>query len=159
MRKLVALAAAGAALAVATPAAAQYYPGGGYGYGGYGYGNGYTNWGQVRTLQRRIFNVLRSLGGVRYDQRESIRAEAINLDRGLNYAARNGLNPYEAHNFDMRIDRLERRMQWASMNRGYGRYGGYGYDRYNGYNDGYGYGYGYRHRGDDGEDNGDRDGD
>lgn len=133
MRKIVlALVGTGAALALSAPAAAQYYPQ----YNPYGYGGGYGDpggWEQAGGLQRRIYNVLRSLDGVRADQRYQIRAEAISLDRQLRYAARNGLNPYEARAFDVRIGRLERLQQWASMNYGYG------YNGYNGY-------YGERHR-------------
>ena len=129
---IIGLAAAGTALAVATPATAQYYqqPYGynGYGNNGYGYNNGY---GQARGLQNRVFNVLRSLGGVRPGARERIRDQAINIDRQLRYASRNGLNPYEARNFDYRIGQLERQLQRANYNRGYG------YN--NGYNNGYAY--------------------
>lgn len=132
MRKfLLPLAAVGATLAVATPASAQYY-GQPYGYEhGYGYGN-------AGDLQQRIYNVLRGLDGVRYPAREQLRAEAISLDRQLRYAARNGLNPYEARAFDVRIGRLEQRKGWASAYRGYGHDGYDGQRGYNGY-DGYDY--------------------
>lgn len=122
MRKFVLAAiAAGSALTVAVPASAQYYPQSvPYGYGS-GYGGG---WGQVRGLQYRIRNVLGSLNEIRPDQRYRLRAEAIDLDRQLRFAARNGLNPYEAQNFNMRIARLERQTRWA-MSNGY-----YGYNRY-----------------------------
>lgn len=125
MRKLtLALVVAGSAIAAASPASAQYYPQPGpYGYS-YGYNNGSN---QARSLEQRIYNVLRSLDGVRPDQRYQIRSEAISLDRQLRYAQRNGLNPYEAHFFDIQIGRLERRQHWASMN------GRYGYDQNNGY--------------------------
>lgn len=125
MRKLAfALVVAGSAIAAASTAAAQYYPQPApYGYG-YGYNNGFS---QARSLERRIYNVLRSLDGVRPDQRYELRSEAISLDRQLRYAERNGLNPYEAHSFDIRVGRLERRQHWASMN------GRYGYDQNNGY--------------------------
>ena len=133
MRKLIiGLAAAGSALAVATPAAAQYYqqPYGynGYGNNAYGYNNGY---GQARGLQSRVYNVLRSLDGVRPGARERIRNQAINIDRQLRLASRNGLNPYEARNFDVRIGQLERQLQRTAYNRGYGNGNAYngGYDR------------------------------
>jgi hypothetical protein len=102
------LIAAASTLAVSTPASAQYY------HHGYGYHNG---WGEARSLETRIHNVLRSLGGVRPDQRDVIRAQAFDLDRELHMAMRNGLNPGEAHNLDVRIGQLERHQQWASMNR------------------------------------------
>ena len=136
MRKvLLSLAAAGTALVIAAPAAAQYYPqrGAPYGnaYGYNGYGNGYNDYGAVRTLQNRLNNVMRSLGGVRPDRAEQIRAEAFQIDRRLRMAARNGLNPYEAQRLDQQVNQLERRLQYAS-NRGYGRNNGY--NQYNGYN-------------------------
>ena len=161
MRKLVlALAASGSALAVAAPASAQYYPqsysygDNGHGYNGYGYnGYGYNNWGQARGFQQRIYNVLRSLDGVRWDQRERLRYEAINLDRQLRIASRNGLNPYEARSFDVRIGQLECRQQYASGSR-YGRYGYNDYTGYYGDRDGYDRGRERRHErhGDDDDD-------
>jgi hypothetical protein len=129
MRNLVLALLAGSSIGVAVPASAQYYPP----VDGYRYGYGdYSGWGQAQTLERRIHNVLRSLGGVRPDQRYAIRSEAINLDRELRFAGRNGLNRYEYHALDVRIGQLERRVQWAAINRGYG------YDRYDGYNGYYG---------------------
>jgi hypothetical protein len=141
MRKIVlALVAAGSALAVASPASAQYYQrGGGYDYGygnGHRYNRGYAN---PNGLQRRIQNVLRSLDGVRPDQRRRLYAEAINLDRSLRAASYNGLNRWEEREFDQRIYRLERRQGAASWNRG---------GRYYGSNDGY-----YSNRGRRGHDN------
>jgi len=143
MRKFVlGLIAAGSALAVAAPAAAQYYQPYGYnGYGngnGYGYNryNGYDRYGTIRSLQQRIYNIERGLGGVRPDQANRIAAQANNLERRLRIAARNGLNPYEAHDLDVRIGQLE---QWKinASGYGYGRNRGYGNDRYNGYNGSY----------------------
>lgn len=126
MRKVVlGILAAGSALAIATPAAAQYYQPYGNGYNGYG--RGYNSYGHASTLERRLGNVMRSLGGVRPDRAQQIRAEAYNIDRQLRYSMRNGLNPYEAHAIDVRIGRLEQRLQYAS---GYGRNG---YSRYSGY--------------------------
>jgi hypothetical protein len=126
MRKpVLALVAAGSALAVATPAAAQYYPQGGYGYGnGYGYNRGYAD---PIGLHRRIENVLRSLDGVRPDQRRQLYAEAISLDRGLRAASRNGLSPWEEREFDHRIYQLERHKGAVSWNRGGRYYGDNGY--------------------------------
>ncbi|HET6942004.1 MAG TPA: hypothetical protein VFH89_07580 [Sphingomicrobium sp.] len=124
MRKFVlALAVAGSALAVATPAAAQYYPQPyGYGYGnGYGYNRGYAD---PNGLHRRIENVLRSLDGVRPDQRRQLYSEAINLDRALYSASRNGFSPWEERQFDQRIYQLERHQGAASWNRGGRYYGG-----------------------------------
>src|SRR5438874_1758101 len=109
MRKLmISLAAAGTALAFATPAAAQYYPQQSYGYGqqygGYGQqygGYGYNNYGQARELQYRIDNVERQINQldrrnmIRDRSADWLRGEANNLERWLQYHARNGLNAYE----------------------------------------------------------------
>lgn len=145
MRKLIlSLAAAGAALAVASPASAQYYGGQPYSYGqgygqGYGYnGYGYNNYGQMRALQARIDAVQSQIyrmsryGGMRGADR--LREESRQIERRLHNAERYGLNPYEANDIQMRIARLEQRVQYASANR-YGRYG----NGYNGYNNGYSY--------------------
>lgn len=118
---VLALAGAASAVLAATPAAAQYY-GRAYGYGQPYYGSGYEG---ARGLETRIFNVLNGLGGVRPDVRERVRQEALGLDRELRFAGRNGLSPYEAHNFDVRIGQLERLKGYAS-NRFYGYQG----DRY-----------------------------
>jgi hypothetical protein len=145
MRKIVlSLAAAGAALIAASPATAQYYPQQqSYGYSGYGYNNGFgfnNGFGQVRALQVRIDNVERQINRLdRYNRigdgrADQLRFEAKQLERQLRYSARNGLNPYEARDIELRIARLEQRVQY-SLASGYGRYGygngynGYGYDR------------------------------
>jgi hypothetical protein len=134
MRKvLISLAAAGAALVAASPAAAQYYPvpqPAPYGYNGYGYNSyGYNGgWGQVRALQARIDNVERRISWL--DRRDRIgdrsadrlRYEADRLEQRLHYAARGGLNPYEARDIEFGIGRLEQRIQYAVAN-GYGRDG------------------------------------
>jgi hypothetical protein len=132
MRKLVlALAVAGSALAAATPAMAQYYPH----RAPYGYGYGNNRWGDPSEFQRRLYNVRRSLVGVRPDQAYRLNAEASSLQRQVEIAARNGLDPYETQEFGSRIYRLERRLGQAVANRGYGYNG---YDRYPsyGYNEG-----------------------
>jgi hypothetical protein len=135
MRKIVlSIAAAGAALVAASPAAAQYYPQPqpyGYGQPNYGYNNGYGfqgNWGQVRMLQVRIDNVERQID--RLDRRdrirdrsaERLRDEANRIEERLHRSARNGLNPYEMRDIQVRIARLEQRVQYTLAN-GYGRYG------------------------------------
>lgn len=145
MRKiLVSLAAAGAALAIASPAAAQYYPGQPYG-APYGYGYGFNNYGQVRSLQYRIDNIERQINRLdRYNRvgdraADGLRREANRIEDRLHRAARFGLNPYEANDIQVRIARLEQRVQYASA------YGGrYGYNGYNGY-------YGDRDRDHDGD--------
>jgi hypothetical protein len=142
MRKvLIALAAAGSALAIATPAAAQYYPGQPYGYGynqPYGNAYGYNNYGQVRSLQVRInaverqINLLDRRDRIRNRDADRLRDEANNLERRLRHAARDGMNPYEARDIQVRLARLEQRVQYTLSYRN-GRYGNYGYNGYNGY--------------------------
>ena len=156
MRKiLLSLAAAGAALAAGSPAAAQYYPQpNGYGDGGYGY----SNYGQVRALHARIdriewqINRLDRYNAVPDGMAERLRYEARRLEYRLNSVARYGLNPYEANDIQVRIARLEERVQYASANR-YGRYG-YGDNGYNGYgyHDGNGRGHWDGDRDDDDDD-------
>jgi len=134
MRKIVlSIAAAGAALIAASPAAAQYYPQPqpyGYGQPNYGYNNGYGfqgNWGQVRALQVRIDNVERQIN--RLDRRDRIgdrsadrlRHDADRIEEKLRRSARNGLNPYEARDIELRIARLEQQVRYA-LSYGYGRY-------------------------------------
>jgi hypothetical protein len=135
MRKFVlSVAAAGAALVAASPAAAQYYPqpqpyGYGQGYGGgntgYGYNNGY---GQVRALQARIDNVERQIAWldrrdrIRDRSADRLRDEANGIEHRLHRAARSGLNPYEVRDIEVRIGRLEQRVQYSVAN-GYGRDG------------------------------------
>lgn len=133
MRKvLISVAAAGSALAFAAPAAAQYLPAPTVPYGNaYGYQN---NWGQVRSLQARLDNVERRID--RADRRniirgktaERLREEAYGIERRLRKNARYGLNPYEANDVQVRIARLEQRLQWAMNERG-NRYGWNGADR------------------------------
>ena len=136
MRKIVlSIAAAGAALVAASPAAAQYYPQPQpYGYNGYNNGYGYNGgFGQVRALQARIDRIEWQIN--RLDRRDRIgdrsadrlREDANRIERQLRRAARNGLNPYEANDIQVRIARLEQRVQYSLAN-GYGRYG---------YNNGY----------------------
>ena len=156
MRKVLVILAAGTALAAAAPAAAQYYPQPQYG-APYGNAYGYNNYGQVRQLQARIDNVERQIryldrrNVMRDDRADRLRMEANGIERRLHMAMRNGLNPYEANELNMRIARLEQRVQYSVRNRGYG----YGYNN-RGYNNGYGYnGYNdgrYRDRDRDGRD-------
>ncbi len=117
MRKIIlSAAAAGAALIAASPAAAQYYPGPQpYGYNGYGY----NNWGQFRALQARIDNVERQINWLDRNDRigdrsaDRLRFEAQRLEQRLRYAARGGLNPYEARDIQYGISRLEQHVHYA----------------------------------------------
>jgi hypothetical protein len=127
MRKIVlGIAAAGAALIAAAPASAQYYPQPSRGYG-------YNDFGQVRALQARVDAVQRQIrfldrrDVVRDRRADSLRGEANQIERKLHWAARNGLNPYEARDINVRIARLEQKVQYSvARNGNYGR--GY-YDR------------------------------
>jgi hypothetical protein len=122
MRKIVlSLAAAGAALVAASPAAAQYYPQP----QPYGYNGG---WGQVRALQARVDNVERQIRHldrrdvIRDRSADRLREEADRIEDRLHRAARGGLNPREARDIEVRIARLEQRVQYAVANNN-GRYG------------------------------------
>jgi hypothetical protein len=159
MRKLiVSLAAAGAALAIASPAAAQYYPqpqaypqAQPYGYGGQQYGYGHNGYGygaqnlamRVDMLQRRI-DELRRAHVLRGDSAERLRKEARDLQRRVRRSSGFGYAQFAQGDLQMRLARLEQRVnQLASM----GGYGGHG--RHNGYgNNGYSNGYGQQGYGD-----------
>jgi hypothetical protein len=146
MRKLIAtLTAAGTALAFATPAAAQYYPqpyAQPYGYSApYGNAYGHNNYGQMRSLRVRINMVERQINQldrrdrIRNRTADRLRDEANRIERRLWNAGRDGLNPYEASDIEIRIARLEQRVRY-SLASGYGR-NGYGWNGYNGYGNGY----------------------
>jgi hypothetical protein len=127
MRNLIlGLATVASAALIATPAAAQYYPRG-YGYSR-DYGASYNNYGDFGSLQRRLYNVERSLDGVPRQAAYQLSAEANALERQLRMASRNGLNPYEAHELNVRIGQLEQRQLMFSRKRGYG-YNNYSNER------------------------------
>jgi len=138
MRKvLISLAAASAAFAVAAPASAQYYPGQQYG-NGYGYNN--NGYGQVRSLQVRIDNIERQINmldrrdRIRDRNADRLRDEANSLEKRLRHAARDGVSPWEAQDLNVRIARLEQRVQYSfrgrgGYNNGYNNYGNGSYDR------------------------------
>jgi len=134
---LFSLVAAGAALGFAAPASAQVYHTLPYPAYGNGYGSGY---GQVHQLQARIDalqNRIRFLDRrdvIRNRTADQLKNEARDIEKQLRRSARYGLNPYEMNGIQMRIARLEQRVQFASQ-----RFGGRGYG-YNGYNNGGSYG-------------------
>lgn len=135
MKKIVlALAATGSALAFATPAAAQYYPAPAVYAQPYGNAYGYNNnWGQVRSLQARINNVQRQIrqldrrDRIRDGQADRLRREANQIENRLQRASRYGLNGYEANDINIRIARLEQRVQYSVAQR-YGRNWNGGYN-------------------------------
>lgn len=139
MRKFViSLAVAGAAIVAASPASAQFYPQPQPGYGApYGNAYGYNNdWRHAREFQARIdriewqINRLDRFNRIGDGRAGRLRAEANDVERQLRYAARDGMNPYEARVIGIRIERLEQRLQY-SVAGGDGRYGdGYYGDRY-----------------------------
>jgi len=153
MKKIVlALVATGSALAFATPAAAQYYPSPPAYAAPYGNAYGYNNnVGQVRSLQVRINNVQRQIrqldrrDRIRDGQADRLRREANQLENRLQRATRYGLNGREANDINVRIARLEQRVQYSLAS----RYGNRGYaysdrDR-DGRNDRFEDDRGYRH--------------
>lgn len=115
------IAATAAALIAAAPASAQYYP------QPYGNAYGYNNFGQVRALQARIDAVERQIrfldrrDVVGDDRADRLRFEAREIERKLHRSSRNGLNPYEARDINVRIARLEQRVQYSVARNGYGR--------------------------------------
>jgi len=142
MRKfLIPLAAAASALAVASPASAQVFGNIGVGlglgapaYGAPAYGYGYNNYGQVRALQYRVDSIQRQITVLDrrnvLSNREArrLREESRNVERSLRRATRYGLSPYEARNVEVRIARLEQRVQLEAWDRN-GRWGrAYGYN-------------------------------
>lgn len=106
-----------AATLMATAGSAQYY------HRDRPHSNGYNEASAIRTLEKQVHDVMRSLGGVRPDQRGQIRAEAMGLDHQIRMAASDGLSPGEYHDLDVRVGQLERQEQAFSMNRGRGYYG------------------------------------
>ncbi len=126
MRKvLISVAAAASALAIAAPASAQWMPAPPPPYGNaYGYQN---NYGQVRSLQVRVDAIQRQIQML--DRRNMLsgrearrlRDQSRDIERQLYRAARNGLNPYEARNLELRIARLEQRVRYEARDGRWGR--------------------------------------
>ena len=143
MKKIViALAATGSALAFATPAAAQYAT-------PYGHAQGYQT---ARSLQVRINAVQRQIkqldrrDRIRDGQADRLRREANQIENRLQRAARYGLNGYEANDINVRIARLEQRVQYSLANRYGGNYNRAWSDRdHDGRNDRLEDDRGYRH--------------
>ena len=132
MRKfLITAALATATLAAAAPAAAQWAPPHGNAYG-------YNNYGQVRRLEARVDQIRRQIRQLDrrniLSDREARRLgeEARDLDRRINFLARNGFNSRDRYEVERRIARLEQRLQRDANDgrRGYGNgYNGFDRDR------------------------------
>jgi len=112
MRKfLISAAVAASTIAVASPAAAQYYP------QPQGYAYGYNNHGQTRRLLARVDQIRRQIE--RFDARDRIsereardlRREANALRDRVRRASFNGLSFRERQAIEIRIARLEQRVQ------------------------------------------------
>ena len=123
MRKfLVSAAIAAATLATAAPAAAQWAPPHG---NAYGYNN---NQGQVRRLEARVDQIRRQIRQLDrrniLSDREARRLgeEARDLDRRINFLARNGFNSRDRYEVERRIARLEQRI-YREANDGDRRFG------------------------------------
>jgi predicted RNase H-like nuclease (RuvC/YqgF family) len=111
MRKfLISAAVAATALTAAVPAAAQYAP-------PYGNAYGFNNYGQVRSLQTRVDRLQREIR--RLDQRNilsnreaaKLLDDSRDLERRLARSSRNGLNRNEVRAVEVRLVRLEQRLQ------------------------------------------------
>jgi hypothetical protein len=135
MRKvLISLAAAGSALALATPATAQYYQQPYYGGQPYGYGYGYNNRAQ---MQRDLQQIRISADNLARTGRLTNR-EARDLFSDINAAERalyRTNTPWEARALNDRLARIRHELRRYS-DYDYGRRG-YGWNGYNGYNNGY----------------------
>jgi len=110
MRKfLISAAIAAATLATAAPAAAQWAPPHGNAYG-------YNNRGQVQRLEARVDQIRRQIRQLDrrniISDREARRLseEARDLDRRINFLARNGFNSRDRYEVERRIARLEQRI-------------------------------------------------
>jgi len=113
MRKfLISAAVAAAALTAAVPAAAQWAPP-----PPYGHAYGYDNYGQVRRLEARVWQLRREIDRLDarnvISEREADRLKGIANDirRDLQRASYRGLNRYERELFERRIRHLEFRIQ------------------------------------------------
>jgi hypothetical protein len=140
MKKFLIAAAGLSAIAAATPAAAQYYPAQPvpYGYGQpvpYGYNQQYGYANQQQLVQAYIARadqlrarVERFDGRDRINEREArrLRQAAIDLQNRTRSYARNGIDPNEQRDLDLRFANLQQRIavQARDGNNRYGR--GYG---------------------------------
>jgi hypothetical protein len=143
MKKFLFAAAGLAILGAAAPAAAQGYYGQQpgyyqqYGYGQPGYGYGYQNQRQLTAVYLQRADQLRRQVE-RFDNRDRIserearrlRAQAIDLQNRTRAFARNGIDPREQRDLDLRFAQLQQRIAYQARD-GNNRYG-------NGWGQGYG---------------------
>ena len=106
---------------------------------------------RVRSLQVRINNVQRQIKQldrrdcIRDGQADRLRREANQLENRLQRATRYGLNGYEANDINVRVARLEQRVQYSLANRYGNRAYAYSDRDRDGRNDRYEDDRGYRH--------------
>jgi hypothetical protein len=129
MKKFLFAAAGLSALAAAAPAAAQYYPNQPAPYGGYNQGYGYANQQQlVQTYIARADQlrnrVERFDGRNRISEREAsrLRQAAVDLQNRVRSYARNGIDPREQRDLDVRFANLQQRIGVQARD-GNNRYG------------------------------------
>ncbi len=137
MKKFLFAAAGLSALAAAAPAAAQYYPNQpapygynqGYGQPGYNQGYGYANQQQlVQSYFARADQLRRQVerfdGRNRVSNREGtrLRQAAIELQSRVRSYARNGIDPREQRDLDVRFAQLQQRIAYEARD-GNNRYG------------------------------------
>ena len=129
---LISIAAVAATAGFAAPASAQWAPPAPYGAPAYGYAHGY---GHVHALQARVDMIQRHI--VTLDRRNilsnrearQLREQSRQVERQLRRASRYGLNPHEARNIEVRIARLEQRVQRDAWDRDRRRDRDYGWRR------------------------------
>ena len=115
-RFLIPIIAAASALAVAAPASAQWAPPV-YRYQPYNYAYGFNGFHFARQMHvrvARIQNDIRMMQARRilsWREARSLQVESYNLQRRIDIASRNGIQPGEARRLERQIRRLEWRVQ------------------------------------------------
>lgn len=150
MRKfLIPMIAAASVIGVAAPASAQYAPVRHvqphyaqswappvYNYQVYNYGNRFNGFNFARTMQQRVQRIrgdvrmMQSRRVLSYSEARGLDRQAVNLERRIAHASRNGVQPWEARNLENGIRNLEVRVarEANDRNRRYGHR--YGHRRY-----------------------------
>jgi len=117
MRKyLIPIVAAASALTIAAPASAQYAPPV-YRYQPYNFGNGFEGHRFAAEMNNRVQRVRQDIREMErhrilsFSEGRSLEAQAVNLQRRIFFASRNGIQPGEARALENGIRRLEFRVQ------------------------------------------------